>query len=112
MTGLRPPLLSRYIREPAVMAGAYLLYCVVRGHAAQRQADAFVNAGQVIRLERDIGLFRELSIQAATLPYIGLMHLFNVIYFYGHFPLIIVVGAGLVLKHPSLYSLLRNSLLA
>ena len=112
MEKAKAALLSRYVREPAVMAGAYLLYYLVRSNAAERTGDAFKNAGQVMRLERDIGLFRELSIQAATLPYIGLMHLFNVIYFYGHFPLIIVVGAWLFWKHPSLYSLIRNSFLA
>jgi len=94
------------------MAGAYLLYYLVRSNAAERTAEAFKNAGQLMRLERDIGLFRELSIQAATFPYIGLMHLFNVIYFYGHFPLILVVGAWLFWKHPPLYSLIRNSFLA
>ena len=112
MIKVRAALLSRYVREPVVMAGAYLLYYLVRGHAAEQTADAFKNAGQLIRLERDIGLFRELSIQAATLPYIGLTHLFNVIYFYGHFPLIVVVGAWLFWKHPPLYSLIRNSFLA
>ena len=38
--------------------------------------------------------------------------LFNVIYFYGHFPLIIVVGAWLFWKHPPVYSLIRNAFLA
>ena len=94
------------------MAVAYLLYYLVRGHAVERTADAFRNAGQLIRLERDIGMFRELSLQAATLPYEGLTHLFNVIYFYGHFPLIIVVGAWLFWKHPPVYSLIRNAFLA
>ena len=94
------------------MAAAYLLYYLVRGHAAERTADAFKNAGQLIRLERDMGLFRELSLQAATLPYEGLTHLFNVIYFYGHFPLIIIAGAWLFWKHPPVYSLIRNSFLA
>ncbi len=94
------------------MAVAYLLYYLVRGHAAERTADAFKNAGQLIRLERDMGLFRELSLQAATVPYEGLTHLFNVIYFYGHFPLIIIAGAWLFWKHPPVYSLIRNSFLA
>jgi hypothetical protein len=87
--------------------GAYLLTT-----SADTPPSAGRPTGQVIRLERDIGLFRELSIQATTLPYIGLMHLFNVIYFYGHFPLIIIVGAWLFWKHPPLYSLIRNSFLA
>src|SRR3972149_12341070 len=98
--------------EPMVMAVAYLLYYLVRNHAAERTADAFKNAGQLMRLERDIGMFRELSLQAAALPYEALMHVFNVIYFYGHFPLIIVVGAWLFWKHPHVYSLIRNSFLA
>ncbi len=112
MGALRAAVLSRYVREPLVMAVAYLLYYLVRNHAAERTADAFTNAGQLIRLEQDIGVFRELSLQAATLPYQVLTHLFNVIYFYGHFPLIIVVGAWLFWKHPPLYSLIRNSFLA
>jgi hypothetical protein len=94
------------------MAVAYLLYYLVRSHAAERTADAFRNAGQLIRLERDLGMFRELSLQTATLPYEGVTHLFNVIYFYGHFPLIIAVGIWLFWKHPPLYSLIRNAFLA
>ena len=94
------------------MVVAYLLYYVVRSHAAERTADAFVNAGHVIRLERDLGIFKELSLQAAALPSEAAMHLFNVIYFYGHFPLIIVVGAYLFWKHPPVYSLIRNAFLA
>jgi hypothetical protein len=94
------------------MGMAYLLYFLVRNHAAERTADAFKNAGQLIRLERDLGMFRELSLQAAALPYEGLTHVFNIIYFYGHFPLIIVVGAWLFWKHPPVYSLIRNAFLA
>jgi hypothetical protein len=112
MARVRAAVLSRYVREPLVMAVAYLLYYLVRGHAAERTADAFSNAGQLIRLERDLGMFRELSLQATTLPYEGVTHLFNVIYFYGHFPLIIAVGAWLFWKHPPLYSLIRNAFLA
>ena len=103
---------SRYVREPMVMAVAYLAYYLVRSHAAQRTTDAFVNAGQLVRLERNLGLFQELSLQATMLPYEAVTHLFNVIYFYGHFPLIIAVGAYLFWKHPPVYSLIRNAFLA
>ena len=85
MARIRTAVLSRYVREPLVMAVAYLLYYLVRSHAAEQTVAAFSNAGQVIRLERDLGIFRELSLQAATLPYIGLTHLFNIIYFYEYF---------------------------
>lgn len=112
MAKVRAAVFSRYVREPIVIAVAYLLYYLVRSHAAERTADAFKNAGQLIRLERDLGMFRELSLQAAALPYEGLTHLFNVIYFYGHFPLIIIVGAWLFWKHPPVYSLIRNAFLA
>ena len=112
MARVRTAVFSRYVREPLVMAVAYLLYYLVRNHVAEQTVDAFTNAGQLIRLERDLGIFRELSMQAATLPYEGLTHLFNVIYFYGHFPLIIVVGAWLFWKNPPLYSLIRNAFLA
>jgi hypothetical protein len=94
------------------MAVAYLLYYLVRSHAAQRSTDAFVNAGQLVRMERSLGLFKELSLQATLLPYEGAVHLFSVFYFYGHFPLIIAVGAYLFWKHPPVYSLIRNAFLA
>ncbi len=112
MARVRTAVLSRYVREPVIMAVAYLMYYLVRSHAAEQTVAAFKNAGQLIRLERDIGLFRELSLQTATLPYEGLTYLFNVIYFYGHFPLIIIVGAWLFWKNPPLYSLIRNAFLA
>src|SRR3972149_6520942 len=112
MRAIRTAVASRYGREPVVMAVADLLYYLVRGHAAERTVDAFKNAGQMMRFERDLGVFRELSLQAATLPYEGLTHLFNIIYFYGHFPLIIVAGAWLFWKHPPVYSLIRNAFLA
>jgi hypothetical protein len=112
MATVRAAVSSRYVREPIVMGVASLLYFQVSKHSAERAADAFENADRLIRLERHLGIFRELSLQAAALPYEGLVHLFNVIYFYGHFPLIIVVGAWFFWKHPAVYSLIRNSFLA
>ncbi len=94
------------------MGVAYLLYYLVRIQAAQHTADAFDNAGDLVRFEQQLGIFKELSLQAATLPYQGLTQLFNVIYFYGHFPLIGLVGIWLFWKHPPVYSLVRNSFLA
>lgn len=91
---------------------AYLLYFLVRNHALERAADAFGNARRLTSLERHLGVFRELSLQTAALPYDGLIQLFNIIYFYGHFPLIIVVGAWLFWKRPRVYSLIRNAFLA
>ena len=112
MEAVRAAVYSRYVREPLVMGVAYLLYYLVRHQAAQRTADAFQNAGDLVRFEQQLGIFKELSLQAATLPYEGLTQLFNVIYFYGHFPLIILVGLWLFWKHPPVYSLVRNAFLA
>ena len=112
MATVRAAVSSRYVREPIVMGVASLLYFQMSKHSAERAADAFENAGRLIRLERHLGIYRELSLQAAALPYAGLVHLFNVIYFYGHFPLIIVMGAWFFWKRPAVYSLVRNSFLA
>ncbi len=112
VTALRAAILSRYVREPVLVAVAYLLYYLVRHQAAQRTADAFQNAASLVQFEQSLGIFKELSMQAATLPSQGLTQLFNVIYFYGNFPLIILVGAWLFWKHPPLYSLIRNAFLA
>lgn len=111
MTALKSLIASRYLREPLVVGFAYYLYYLVRGQAAERTADAFRNANELINWEREAGIFKELSVQTATLSFDLVVQAFNFIYFYGHFPLIAVVGTYLLVKHPSTYTLIRNAFL-
>jgi membrane-associated phospholipid phosphatase len=65
----------------------------------------------LIRLERSLGLFKEISLQSAVFSYDILVHAFNVIYFYGHWPVIIACGLYLFIKNPRVYTITRNAFL-
>ncbi len=101
----------RLFREVLIVGLGYLVYSQVRGMAADRTFDAFTNANRLIDLEQNLGIFRELALQTWVLPNDTLLQVFNVIYFYGFFPLLLPTAAWLFFKHPSSYVLLRNAFL-
>jgi len=112
MIAVRAAATSRYIRELALMPLVYLLYFLVRAQAVGNTTEAFGNANHVIRLERWLGIFKELEFQsAASLSNDVLLHLWNIVWFYGHWPIIIVCGVWLFVKHPQIYTLTRNAFL-
>jgi membrane-associated phospholipid phosphatase len=101
---------SRYVREPVILAAAYVLYYLAR-HAVDDARPAFNNARELMHFEDSLGIFQELSLQSATISYDMAVHVFNVIYFYGHFPLIAATGLYLFIKNPRVYSITRNAFL-
>ena len=102
---------SRYLREPLIIVAAYVPYFLARSHAVANARTAFNNAAELMRFEQSVGLFRELSVQSATISYNILLHAFNIIYFYGHWPVIIACGAWLFVKNPRVYTITRNAFL-
>ena len=107
---LRFALTSRYAREPVILAAAYLFYYMAR-HLADDARPAFENARYLMRLESHIGIFEELSLQSATISYDFVVHTFNIIYFYGHWPAIIACGLYLFVTKPHIYTITRNAFL-
>ncbi|HEX5369908.1 MAG TPA: phosphatase PAP2 family protein [Dehalococcoidia bacterium] len=107
---MRAVLTSRYTREPVIMVAAYLLYYMAR-HIADNAQPAFENAHYMMKLETSIGIFKEISLQSALLSYHALIHVFNVIYFYGHWPSIIAFGLYLFITKPQVYTITRNAFL-
>jgi membrane-associated phospholipid phosphatase len=101
---------SRFVREPLILLFAYLPYYLAR-HAAIDEDAAFANARDLMRVEDNIGIFKEISVQSAAISYEFLVHVFNVIYFYGHWPLIVGGGVYLFLRHPKIYAITRNAFL-
>jgi len=108
---LRNTLGSRYIREPVLIVACYVPYFLARAHAVQNARGAFDNASHMIRLEQSLGIFAELSLQSAAISYNLLVHLFNIIYFYGHWPVIFICGAYLFVRNPRVYAITRNAFL-
>jgi membrane-associated phospholipid phosphatase len=93
------------------MGLGYLVYSQVRGLAGHRVSDAFINAYNLIDIERDLGIFKELTIQQWVLASDTLVYVFNVIYFYGFFPLVIPSAIYLFVRRPEIYRLARNAFL-
>jgi membrane-associated phospholipid phosphatase len=102
---------SRYAREPLIILLAYIPYFLARGHAVSNAETAFKNAHELIRVESSIGIFKELSVQSAALSYQVLVHIANIVYFYGHWPVIICAGLYLFFAKPRVYTVTRNAFL-
>jgi hypothetical protein len=107
-------------REAVYILAVYLIYSAVRnqfgsagGPIGQSNRIAFEHASDVVRLQRDLGLFFEPSFQRwyLDLPHQGFIGFWNVFYGTAHF----VVTAGalvwLFLAGPDRYPRLRNTLM-
>jgi membrane-associated phospholipid phosphatase len=101
---------SRYFREPIILVVAYMAYYLARSIAGSAQP-AFENARYLMTIENSIGLFEEISVQSALLSYETVVHIFNIIYFYGHWPTILAFAVFMFIKQPHVYSITRNAFL-
>jgi hypothetical protein len=97
--------------EVSVATVAYLAYFLVRGLTESGFERAKDNAEQVIRFESWIGLYHERTVQDAIANHERLVNLANWVYIWGHWPVIIAVGAWLMRSNPAEYRILRNSFL-
>jgi hypothetical protein len=100
------------LKEVLLVGLGYLIYSQVRGLAGDRVVDAFANGYRIVTFEQDLGIFKELALQAAVLPHDALVMFFNVVYFYGLFPLLLPTAIWLFFYRPHVYSLARNAFLA
>jgi hypothetical protein len=103
---------SRLFTEFLLVGLGYLVYSQVRGLAGDRHSDAFANARHLADLERSLGMFHELSIQQWVLPSAFFIDIFNWIYFYGFFPVLIPTAIWLYMRRPRTYELARTAFLA
>jgi PAP2 superfamily len=102
---------ARLLNEILIVGVGYFVYSQVRGLAADRVTDAFRNGHNIVDLERDIGIFEELAVQTWVLSHDLLVDLFNFIYFYGLFPLLLPTAVFLFWRRPAIYVLARNAFL-
>jgi hypothetical protein len=108
---LRRRRVYRDVFEIALVAVAFLLYFLVRGAVVDRQDAAFTNANHVIDFERAIGIFWEPRLQEMVLHREPLISLFNFIYFWLDFPLIVMVGMWMYFFRRHEYTIARDAIL-
>lgn len=101
----------RDVFEIALVALAFLLYFLVRGAVVNHTDDAYRNARHIIDLERAMGIFWEPRLQQVVLHRKPLVDLFNVIYFWLDFPLIVAIGLWLYFFRRHEYTVARDALL-
>jgi len=98
--------------ELLIVGVAFVFYYLVRGFVVERTVEATSRAIRIVELEQRLGLWVwESKMQAWVMSSDLLVQLFNNIYVYAHFPLIVIVGLWLFFFHRRRYVLLRNAFL-
>jgi hypothetical protein len=82
-------------REAALITLAIVLYFAIRNLTVGSEGAAVANAERLISLEHDLGISWEGALQDATVPRDALVTLANWVYIFGHWPVILGVGAVL-----------------
>lgn len=101
----------RDLFEAALVGFAFLLYFLVRGSVIDRPHEALDNALDVIEVERWLAVFWEPDMHDWILDNRFLVQLSNYVYFWLHFPLIVVFGLALYFVDRRKYTILRDAFL-
>lgn len=99
-------------REAALISLAILLYFGIRNLTVGSEGAAVANAERLIALEHDLGISWEGALQDATVSRDALVTLANWVYIFGHWPVILGVGAILYRFRRRHYYVLRNAMFA
>ena len=96
------------LRTRRIIAG-YWLYSVVRNAVTAEESDAIARARDVVRIERDLGIYREHAVNAFVAAHSWLAYICNYYYATLHFVVTIGVGIWLYRRHPLHARQLRTS---
>ncbi|WP_019633358.1 phosphatase PAP2 family protein [Actinomadura atramentaria] len=97
----------RPVRELILIAVLFTVYKIGRVAADDRVPEAFRNAHDVWRFERDVRLPHENAIQDALLHSVPLIHLADSYYAYVHFPVMGLFLLWTYLRRPAFYRWIR-----
>jgi hypothetical protein len=97
--------------EVGLIIAAYWVYFFVRGITEGDAQLAIGNGWDVVEFERRLGIFWEGDLQRWFLPNHLMVSLFNWVYVWGHWPVIVSTGAWMVIKKPEVYRRYRNAFL-
>jgi hypothetical protein len=97
--------------EIGLVAFGFLLYFLVRGGVVDRTGDALMHARWIIDVQQSVGVFIEPLVNQWTLDAEWRIRVFNAVYFWMDFPLIVAIGLYWFWRARHYYTLLRDSLL-
>jgi hypothetical protein len=98
-------------REIVGTAAIMVLYFYLRGIRPDNAEGAVTRSLRLIQFEQSIGVFQEVRWQAAFLGHGWAMEAANVIYAWGHYPVMAAIALWLVIKDPVRFRFVRNVLL-
>jgi PAP2 superfamily protein len=98
-------------RQALLLAVAIAVYFGVRSLTAGSAPVAERNADLLVGLERSLGVFAELDLQRLALGVDGMLPVVNVIYIWGHWPVIAAVFGWLAWGRRDAFLVYRNALL-
>lgn len=96
--------------QVVIIAFAVLLYFGSRGFTDARSSVAFHNAREILNFEGMLYIDFEQSLQAWALNHSFLIDAVNIIYIFGHWPVIVLTLVWLLRRHSSWFLVLRNAL--
>lgn len=100
------------LHEIAVVVVSFLIYFFIRGAVVDRAGEALARGINIIELEQQLGIYRELTMQSWILDHYWMIKTMNWIYFWGHMPMVIVLAVWLYTRHRRAYRITRNAFLA
>jgi hypothetical protein len=101
----------RLFCEIGLMYGVYFIYKLVRYEARGNVSAAIDNAHQVMHVERALGLFTEVDVQAWALRSTDLIRWLNRYYLVAHFTVSMLCFIWLYVRHPAGYAKCRRVLI-
>jgi hypothetical protein len=97
--------------EIAGTAAIMVVYFYLRGIRPDAPDSAVSRSLALIHFEQRLGLFQEVRWQAAFIDYSWAMEAANIIYAWGHYPVMLAIALWLVIKDPVRFRFIRNVLL-
>ncbi|MCC7366231.1 MAG: phosphatase PAP2 family protein [Dehalococcoidia bacterium] len=92
-------------------AAIMTVYFLLRGVRPDDIEDSVGRSLAVIHVEQRIGLFQEVHIQEWFLPHRWAINVANLVYAWGHYPVLLAIALWLVVKDPLRFRFVRNVML-
>jgi len=97
--------------ELGLTVAIMVLYFLLRGIRPDNVESSVSRSLALIHFEERLGIFQEVRWQAAFLNYGWVMEIANVVYAWGHYPVMFAIAIWLALKDPVRFRFIRNVLL-
>jgi membrane-associated phospholipid phosphatase len=97
-------------REVAITAGIMVVYFLIRGIRPEETDQSVARSLALIRFEQRADLFWEVRLQQLFIGWDFLMHVANLVYAWGHYPVMLAIAVWLAIKDPVRFRFIRNVL--